>query len=229
MKNSKAKMETLANQLADRILSDIMAAELKEGELFMTVQEVTERYGASRTIAREAIGKLGALGILKGRQRVGLLVDRPDPVDLMTRWLPFYARYPKEEDLKNLAQLRFVLELGSLDLAVSNASEEQIQQLIRLAERYESVIQEHGQNEEADRIELEYHTLLLTMSDNPLIAGMHRVLSDYFQIAVKASPHWKVGLQSAAWEHRMIADAIQRRDVELARSILRRHLQNALI
>jgi DNA-binding FadR family transcriptional regulator len=67
------------------------------------------------------------------------------------------------------------------------------------------------------------------MTGNPLIAGMHRVLSDYFQIAVKSSPHWKKGLQSAAWEHRAIADAIARQDIEFARSVLRRHLENALI
>jgi len=235
MKGSTPKTETLADQLADQILDDIMAAELKEGELFMTVQEITQRYGVSHTIAREAIGKLSALGILKGKQRLGLLVDRPDPVDLMSRWLPFYARPPQTEDLKTLAQLRYILELGSIDFAVANASQEQIQRLIHLAERYEKVIGEFGRNEDEDlvelecNIELEYHSLLLSMTGNTLIAGMHRLLSDYFQIAVKASPHWKEGLQSAAWEHRMIADAIERRDIELARSLLRRHLENALI
>jgi GntR family transcriptional repressor for pyruvate dehydrogenase complex len=229
MKNSETKTETLAEQLADRILDDIVAAGLKEGELFMTVQEIKERYGVSHTIAREALGKLSALGILKGKQRVGLLVDRPDPVDLMTRWLPFYARSPRAEDLKTLAQLRYVLELGSIDLAAANASQEQVQRLVHLAERYEKVIGEFGQNEEADRIELEYHSLLLSMTGNPLIEGMHRVLSDYFQVAVKSSPHWKEGLQDAVWEHRAIADAIGRQDAELARSVLRKHLENALI
>ncbi|GAB4338380.1 MAG: hypothetical protein Kow0099_12370 [Candidatus Abyssubacteria bacterium] len=227
--SSKSKTETLADQLANRILDDIVTAGLKEGELFMTVQEITERYDVSHTIAREALGKLSALGILKGRQRVGLLVDRPDPVDLMTRWLPFYARSPKAEDLKTLAQLRYVLELGSIDLAVANASQEQIQQLIHLADRYGKVTEEFGQNEESDQIELEYHSLLLSMTGNPLIAGMHRVLSDYFQVAVKSSPHWKEGLQSAVWEHRTIADAVAGHDVELARSVLRKHLENALI
>lgn len=228
MENLPPKTDTLANQLADQMLEDIMVAELKEGDLFMTVQEVTEHYGVSRTIAREAIGKLSALGVLKGRQRLGLLVDRPDPINMMTRWLPFYARSPKAEDLKTLAQLRYVLELGSIDFAVANASEEQKQQLLELAERFEKVTGDFGQNEEADQIELEYHSLLLSMTDNPLIAGMHRVLSDYFRVAVESSPHWKEGLQSAAWEHRTIAEAIARQDVELARSVLRRHLENAL-
>jgi len=235
MKDSTAKTDTLANQLADQILDDIMAAELKEGELFMTVQEITQRYDVSHTIAREAIGKLSALGILKGRQRVGLVIDRPDPVDLMSRWLPFYARPPGSGDLKTLAQLRYILELGSIDFAVANASQEQIQHLLDLAERYADVIGRFGKNEGADQIELEcqveleYHSLLLSMTGNMLIAGMHRVLSDYFQVAVKSSPHWREGLQSAVWEHRAIADAIARKDIELARSLLRRHLENALI
>lgn len=235
MKDSKTKTETLANQLADRILDDIMEAELKEGELFMTVQEIIERYDVSHTIAREAIGKLSALGILKGKQRLGLVVDRPDPVDLMSRWLPFYARPPQTEDLKTLSQLRYILELGSIDFAVANASQEQIQQLINLAERYAELIGEFGENEDTNQIErecqieLEYHSLLLAMTGNTLIAGMHRVLSDYFQVAVKSSPHWKEGLQSAVWEHRAIADAIAGKDIELARSLLRKHLENALI
>ena len=229
MSESLAKTDTLVNQLADQMLKDIIAAELEEGELFMTVKEVIQRYGVSHTIAREAIGKLSALGVLKGKQRLGLLVDRPDPVGLMARWLPFYARSPKTEDLRTLAQLRYVLELGSIDLAVANASEEQVERLLQLSERFEKVIAEVGQNEEADRIELEYHSLLLSMSGNPLIAGMHQVLSDYFQVAVQSSPHWKEGLQNAVWEHRTIAEAIARKDIELARNVLRRHLEHALV
>jgi DNA-binding GntR family transcriptional regulator len=48
-------------------------------------------------------------------------------------------------------------------------------------------------------------------------------------VAVKSSPHWKEGLQSSVWEHHVIAEAIAAHDVELARNILRKHLENALI
>ena len=40
---------------------------------------------------------------------------------------------------------------------------------------------------------------------------------------------WREGLQSAIWEHHTIADAVARKDIELARTLLRRHLENALI
>jgi GntR family transcriptional regulator, transcriptional repressor for pyruvate dehydrogenase complex len=219
---------TMANALADRIHADIAASELQEDELFMTGDQVVEHYEVSRSVARDAVSQLRALGVLKSRQRKGLLVARPDPVRLMERWVPFYGRGCEGKELEGLAQLRYVLEMGAADLAVSQASDGQIAELKGLADDFEAIAARFGHNEDADRVDLSYHTLILEMTGNDLIVGMHRVLSDYFLASTTAAPMPREDPVSAVRTHHMIAEALERRDREMVRALLRSHLERTL-
>ncbi len=228
MKTSSNQTTTLSRDLAGRIQADVVASGLKRGDVFMTVDQISAHYGTSRTITREALNQLKALGVLEGRQRVGLVVDRPDPVELMERWLPMYARMADGDEYRRLSELRCALEIGAIDFALKNATEEQAGQLTAIAQRFEEVTSAQGQTPEADELELEFHRLVLEMSGNPLLAGMHRVLSDYFHAARETDPEWREVSQESVWEHKAIAEAIARRDAEVARTILRRHLERTL-
>ena len=147
--------------------SDIIAADLTEGDLFMTESEVTRRYAVSRNIAREAVSQLRGLGILMSRQGKGLLVAHSDP---LARSLPFYGREP--EDLKHLAQWRYVLEMGAVELAVNEATPEQTDRLEALARKYEELGSRDYTEKEDNAVELAFHSLILEMTGNPLIAGI---------------------------------------------------------
>jgi GntR family transcriptional regulator, transcriptional repressor for pyruvate dehydrogenase complex len=226
MTRHEPNSRTQASALAERIHADVLESDLQEDDFFMTGDQVEKHYAVSRSIAREALSQLRALGVLKSRQRKGLLVGRPDPVQLMSRWVPFYGRGAKREELTRLAQLRYVLELGAVDLAVPNASPEQIHKLEALAEKFERIAAKHGHNEEADQIDLAYHSLILEMTGNPLIVGMHRVLADYFLASTQVEPRPGEDSVKAIRDHHMLVEAMGRRDVELVRTLLRAHLAN---
>jgi len=218
----------LTSDLVEKIRSRIMKSNLEKGVVFMTVDQIASEYGVSRTIAREAASQLQALGLLKGRKRVGLVMHRPDAQDLIKDWLPLYSRSLGGESIQALAQLRYALELGAIGFAVTNATLEQAERLREIARHFEEVTAGFGQTEEADRAEYAFHRLILEMTGNPLIAGMHSVLADYFGAAVGKNPHWRNVASDAVWEHKAIASAIAGRDVELARNLLRHHLDNSL-
>jgi len=228
MHKKKEDTQNLTSNLVEKIRSRVMDSNLETGAVFMTVDQIAAEYGVSRTIAREAASQLKALGLLKGRQRVGLVMHRPDAQDLMKNWLPLYARSLGGESIQALGQLRYTLELGAVGFAVTNATEDQTNQLKEIAAHFEAVTSAFGQTEEADKTELGFHSLILEMSGNPLISGMHGVLSDYFRVAVQKNPNWRKVSPDAVWEHKAIANAIALRDVELARNILRHHLDNSL-
>ena len=220
------KADTLANSLAERIHRDTIDRNLQEGDFFMTVDQVGSHYEVSRTIAREAVSQLRALGILQSRQRTGLLVGRPDPVDLMARCIPFYGRGSEGDEVFRLLQLRYALETGAVDLAVSTAHDDQVSQLHDYSQEFDAVASVEGHSSEADRIDLAFHRLVLEMTANPLISGMHRVLSEYFHASTQLEQPPDAG--KAIREHYMIADAFARRDAETARTVLRCHLESAL-
>jgi len=221
---SEPNSDTLANTVAERMRLDIIAAGLTDGDLFTTETEVTRRYGVSRNIAREAVSQLRSLGILVSRQGKGLLIGRADPVGLLARSLPFHGNGP--EDQKHLAQWRYVLEIGSIELAVASASQEQIDRLAQLAREYDEMGSRDHSEEEDNAVELAFHSLILQMTGNPLIAGMHQLLVTYFGSPTRRRDVEVDDRPRTAWQHQAIAEAIRQRDAEQARVILRQHLQS---
>lgn len=213
---------TLSTTVANRIHADILSSKLSEGDLFMTSDQIEERYEVSRTVAREAVSQLHALGVVTSRRRKGVLVAQPDPVKLSARWVPMFGRAAGEKGFHLLAQWRYVIELGAVDLAVTHATDNQIKRLVVLADEFDTVAAKHGHNAEADRIDMAYHGVILEMTGNPLVAGMHQVLADYFQVSVIYNH--PPNARKAIREHHTIAEAFQRRDLETVRSILRSHL-----
>jgi len=211
--------KNLSEALAERLRKQIELEQLRDGQLFMTEAEVAEKYGVSRTVAREAVGRLRAIGLLEGRQRKGLIVRYPDPVQLFSSTLPALAQ--SAQQLTELARFRYVLEVGAIELAVRQATISQIDQLLQLAQQFE---QEGAGPEVIERereLDLQFHSLLLEMTGSTLIAGMQRVLVDFFRTIVVPVPPDAAALKRIVWEHQELATAVRDRDVERARTMIR--------
>jgi GntR family transcriptional repressor for pyruvate dehydrogenase complex len=204
----------MVQYLAERLRTEILTKGLSEDDVFMTEAQISARHGISRSITREAVSRLRALGILKSRQGKGLLVDRADSIALLAKTLPFSARSPQA--YRHLGELRYVLELGAVDLAVTNATAEQVARLADLAEAYADASPATD-----GAIEFAFHSLILEMTANPWVSGLHQVIAEYFRSAAPPPP---APTSKNVWEHRAIAAAFRKRDAELARSLLRQHL-----
>ena len=89
---------TQAEGLAATLRREIQESPLEDGDFFMTESDLAETYGVSRTVAREAVGRLKSLGMLEGRKRKGLIIRRPDPLKLLTQTLP--SLVSNEDDLR---------------------------------------------------------------------------------------------------------------------------------
>ena len=94
-----------------------------------------------------------------------------------------FGRVAGEKGFHLLAQWRYVIKLGAVDLAVIHATDDQIKRLVVLADEFDTVAAKHGHDTEADRIDMAYHGLTLKMTGNPMVVGMHhgpdRLLSDF--------------------------------------------------
>lgn len=210
--------DTLVNDLAQRIRKRIQSERLADGSLFMTEAQLAEEYGVSRTVAREAMSRLRALGIVEGRQRKGLVVRRPDPLRLLSDSLPSFV--DSQEDLRELAQLRYALELGAVELAIRNATDEQIEQLGQTLAEMEQALRSHADLEHQKGLDLKFHVLILQMTGSRMIAGMQQVLAQFFKSVVVRELD-EPSIERVIWEHRELYQACKDRDLERARSMMR--------
>jgi GntR family transcriptional repressor for pyruvate dehydrogenase complex len=214
---------TLTNGLADRIRNDLLLRDLQEDQLFMTEGELTQRYDVSRNVAREAVNQLRALGILKSRQKKGLLMGRAEPANLLSQSLPFYAR--SDKDMRYLSQLRYVLEIGAIPLAVMNATDQQISQAHDLIEDCVRLFDSNATSQEQDVLELKFHGMLLQMTGNPLVTDMHQVVVEFFEHAPQHLDCWADVSPLVATEHADIVQAIEQRNITKAQTLMIHHLR----
>lgn len=227
--HAEPNTKTLANDLARKLRSYLLNGDLAEGDLVMTEAEVAERFQVSRGIAREAVSQLRAIGILKSRQSKGLIVGQVDPVDLFAQSLPFYHR--RSNNLGQISRMRYVLEIGSIDLTVRNATDEQIERLATLAADFEAACEAQLTNAKINEFDHAFHRLLLEMTNDPLISGMHNVLADFFEGETRDLSHGINSIHNPKrqhCQHYLIVEAIRQRNAELARAILRQHLHTLI-
>ena len=216
---------TQVGELAQKIRERIQKERLPDGALFMTESQLAAEYGTSRTVTREAVSRLQALGILEGRQRKGLIVRYPDPLRLFQNSLPSLVASP--DDWRDLAQLRYALEVGAIELAVRAATDEQIEQLGNIATELEKEVKKNARSARAVKLDLQFHSLILEMTGSRLIAGMQQVLVEFFRTTPRSKPS-SDSAHRICWEHRELFEAIRDRDVERARAMIRVQIRKTL-
>lgn len=215
---SSSRTLSQANELAHRIRERIQSNRLADGEFFMTEAQLSLEYDVSRTVTREAVSRLQALGILEGRKRKGLIVRYPDPVKLLSNSLP--SLLASENDWRELAQLRYALEVGAIELAIRTATEEQIQELEEITERLEETLAS-GEMAKCVELDVQFHTQILKMTGSRLISGMQQVLVEFFRLSPHSAEGSREASERVSWEHRQLFQAIRDRDVERARTMIR--------
>ncbi len=224
--NAQSSMTVpLTDKLARKIQQHIVEDGLQEGDFYLTEEQVSQQFGASRRVAREAIGQLRTLDVLRARKRKGLIVGQADPVRLFSSGLELFGR--NIGNFRELAALRYTIEVGAVDLAVSHATKEQLDRLTAAAEAYRLAVDGTIDVEGSDRAEVDFHGVMLECTASSMITSMQAVLLEYMQ----SSPYDRMDRQEmsvSAVEHEMIAVAMQLRDRERVRALVRQHLDNTI-
>lgn len=152
----------------------IAGGEIATGTV-LTLAELTERYGVSRTVAREAIRVIEAKGMVESRRRVGLTV-LPQSLwsNLDTQLISWRLEGAAvAEQIVSLTEMRLAVEPIAARLTATRASDAQRVELVRLA----GILEEEGGKGMGDTetylgADIAFHDLLLEASGNPLFASM---------------------------------------------------------
>ncbi len=219
--------EEVANQLCSRIRRERLAPDAVLG----TEAELASQYGVSRTVIREAIGQLRGLGLVKSRQGRGLCVANTDVIDTMSKTLvPLLGDMTTWSDL---CHMRFILEVGSLPLAVERATPEQIGRMRELAQEMLRVIKDPNRpSKEAEEriaeLELEFHELVFDAAGSEFASRFHSVLFEYFHESYGTGPFSTPAALKDMEDHVKLTKAMEKRDICEAHRIIVDHIRNIL-
>ena len=218
---------TLKDRVVKRLRERVMGRGLKPGDVLGTQDQLVEEFGVSRPILREAIQELNAYGLLRSVQKVGVVVTRPDPLETLEAVANLTAG--DAEDILDLCEARYALEVGAIDTVVERITDVQIDAMEETAYDYRQLLGSASANpEKSEALDCSFHCRLLEATDNPWLIRMHRVIIAYFDRCAAAAlePGGPYHLTpTGAGEHDLLVTALRERNAGLARELLVSHLR----
>lgn len=193
---------------------------------FPTEAEITKAYGVSRSVTREALKMLTAKGIVSARPRQGTMI-RPTAhwnlfdVDVL-RWT--LDRKFSVELLVHFNQLRLGIEPEAAALAARLHDKTLMQAIDAGLRRMQAA--EAGEDDALDA-DIAFHVAILRAARNPFYAQFEPVVATALRTSIRFTNKAK-GRSANIPEHAAVARAIERRDIDGARTAMRRIVGDVL-
>lgn len=198
----------LRDLVLDALREAIMNGSLQPRERLMEIQ-LAEELGVSRTPVREALRKLELEGFIVMVPRKGAYVS-----DLSMK------------DIADVFEIRAALEGLAAALAAERITEEELETLERLlVEKSEAIHQ--NDIEKLVAVDTKFHETLYKASRNDRLSTIISNLREQIQRFRLTSLSVPGRKKESLDEHCSIVEAIQARDVQLARHLAQEHIENA--
>ena len=216
---------SLTEKVIASLRSEIESGQREPGSKLPTEPVLTERFGVSRTVIREAIAALKADGLLEPRQGAGVFVLAPE-----TRSNDksiFEVDYAQVSDVLEILELRMAVEIAAAGLACMRSSVAQQAKIFEAMEKMERALEKGEPTAPAD---FEFHSAIAAATNNRRYAEFLEHLGDKTipRAQLRRRPpeaeDQKSYMQMILGEHRRIYDAIAARDDDTARKAMRDHL-----
>ncbi|MEQ0564496.1 FCD domain-containing protein [Amycolatopsis sp. NEAU-NG30] len=213
---------------AERILHLIAELRLRPGDRMPTENELAARLGTSRTVVREAVKILSAIGRIRAHKGRGLYVSDDEGMLGTARWGAFFL--PTDLDhVYKLFEFRRIQETAAGRLAAGNATPAELRAIESAAE---TCRQGHltGQTALFDRGDDEFHLGIATASHNQFLVSAVREARRLQRQSNIMGMCGSIGghAAGAVEEHAAIYRAIRDGDPDAAAAAVAVHLDNTL-
>ncbi len=218
--------QTLVVQVRDAIRAQITNGDYRTGDRLPSEAKLTQDFGVSRTVVREAIAALRSDGLVEPRQGAGVFVlDAPHAAALPFRDVDL----ARVSSLIEMLELRTAVEGDAAGLAALRHSPAQEERIIEALEELRSRSHQGKPTSDAD---FAFHMAVADASNNPRFAEFLNLIGPTIIPRRAVSPGTEPNmsaeyLQLLDAEHEDIVTAIQSHDEEAARAAMRRHLKNS--
>lgn len=207
--------DTVAKELRELIVSGY----LPPGGILPSYKELSNSFNVGYTTVREAIKKLETLGLVQVKQGTGIFV-RKDAVERESLIAPFDLS--EDEDLLDLMEVRKIIETGSINLAVKNITEQQLQRLETLLTKMKENINNYELFISHD---ISFHIAVAEASGNSIllriIRGIAGLIYNEQKIVAQPLEVRKIGYT----HHKQIYEALKNPDIGKGAKAMQSHLE----
>lgn len=224
--HSRMAVHSLAADVVDSLGRRIVNGHLQPGDV-LRLDLIGTEFDVSRSVSREAMRVLESLGLVVPRRRVGVLVSARSDWNVLhprvIRWGLEGRRRP--QTLEWISQLRAAVEPVAAAMACTRATQQDSITMSVAATRmtHAAAVRDLEAYLIADE---EFHSTLLSASDNPMFATLRHSVSSLLEGRTELMP-FEPNLQAIAW-HREVADAVAARNPDAAQAAMLNIVEEAL-
>lgn len=218
------RQRTLRERIVEQLKEFIIANNLRPGDRLPTEKELSESFGVSRTIVREAFRLLEGIGVLETRPKQGAILKEPDRRPLQELFWFFVTRY--SGSISDIWEARQVFESAILPFVAKWATDEDWQEMKTTIDEMNAALKRGEIGLEEDR---RFHAALAQATHNPILQGFAEVIAEFFRkVQEQALTGSKEVREAALREHRQMFNALRQGDIAKAQEIMRCHLERPI-
>lgn len=217
----------LKASLAQRLAVLILSGELPEGHVFPNEVEYARQIGVSRSVLREAFRILAAKGLVISRPKTGTRVSSRrqwsllDP-DLLA-WQ--FEAEPSRKFLRDLFELRMLVEPGAAALAAQRRSKRQV---AAMRSALESMALHGLATEEGRLADQQFHMIMLESTGNDAVIALASSIMAAIAWTTLYKQRKRGLVRDPIPDHRHLFDAIACTDAAAAREAMSELVRLAL-
>ena len=210
--------QTLFQMVAQQIQDKVLMGDLSPGDMLPSERVLSQQFGVSRTVVREALKALELRGLLEIQQGRGAMVTAPK-VSSVTNSMMRYLRVQKSS-LWAFHELRSILETEIAALASQRRTRQDLETLADLLDKMAEKVDSPSEYAELD---LAYHRALIASAKNPLAP----LVLEPFMALMRETRQLGAAVPDAQRQslvfHRRVFEAIRSEDPVAARTAMAEH------
>ncbi len=167
---------SVVQQVIDNLTEAMLNRQLRPGDKIPTEAELAESMGVGRNSIREAVKILVYLGVLEIRRAEGTFVCDGFSESMIDPMI-YGIILDKEDSYENLMELREMMEVGVMQLAMKKVTQKELDVLKNKLEDMHKEIHKGPDNvENAFWADNEFHDIISDMGQNPLVDKINQVV-----------------------------------------------------
>ncbi|HTM97837.1 MAG TPA: FCD domain-containing protein [Pedobacter sp.] len=212
---------SLVDRVEDNIVQLLQEKKLKVGDSIPTELELCSSLGVSRTVVREALLRLRMMGLIESKKKKGSVITSPDIFGVLSKSMNPHIL--DQGTLKDIFEIRLVLEIGMADFIFLHITKEDIDELKAIVGNEPDASQNHLFNIDH---EIAFHGKLYDITGNATLKKFQSMLLPIFDY-VHNSGLLKKQVQFDRYvSHKGLVDILENGSPELFRNAMRNHLEN---
>jgi GntR family transcriptional regulator, transcriptional repressor for pyruvate dehydrogenase complex len=212
---------SLVDKVEASLVELLQERKLGVGDVIPKEIELAETLGVSRTVIREALTRLRMMGLIESKKKKGSVITSPDLFGMMSKSMNPHIL--DQDTLREIFEIRLVLEIGMADLIFQRITKEDIEQLKEIVSNEPPVTQYHLFNVEH---EIAFHGKLYEITGNSTMKKFQKMLLPVFDYVHNSGLLKKQPMLKTFVSHKGLVDILEDGTPELFRNAMRNHLEN---